>query len=74
MVKDLFGDAAILRQPVLGIAPKALTAIYMISAIGMPFVFPDDHIISTHGQGGVCLPIVGVVQAAGFSIISDDGQ
>ena len=57
-------DATVMVEPVFCIRPEAFTTIEMISAFRFPLVLSDHHMVTADIEKGVCVPIIGIIQAA----------
>ena len=53
------------------ITPKALDAVDVSSAFGSSGLLPDHNMISTDGKGPVGMPVIGIIQAAGSGMLTD---
>ena len=58
-------------KPMFCITPKALDAVDVSSAFGSSGLLPDHNMISTDGKGPVGMPVIGIIQAAGSGVLSD---
>lgn len=57
--EELFVCAAVLIQPVLGVRPEALNAVHVLASLRASSFLSYHHVRATHGQGRVCLEVIG---------------
>jgi hypothetical protein len=55
-------------EPMLSITPESLDPIDVIASFRATFLFSDDDVLTTHGEGRISLPFVGVVEASGCRV------
>lgn len=63
-MEKLLGHAAIVVEPILRIASEPFNAVEMITPVRTAFPLAPDHVVPSHRQRGVGLPVVGVIHAA----------
>ena len=73
-MEDFLVYAAVVIEPMFGVAPEALNAVDMVPAEGSPFLFAYHHVRAAHRQGGVSVPIVGEVQTSRLGMGENAGQ
>ncbi len=61
--EKLFGHAAVVVEPMFGIAPKAFDSVQVAASLGMSLFLADNDVFSANRQRSIDLPIVGVVEA-----------
>ena len=70
-MEKLFGDSAVMIEPMFRVTPEAFDAIDMVSPSGPALVLSHDDMASSKPQGGVGVPVVGIVKTARFRMSAD---
>lgn len=66
----MFRNATILIQPVFRKTPESLNSIKVIPPFWFPFLFSDYNMIPSDRQGTIGMPIISVIQASWFCMLS----
>jgi hypothetical protein len=57
------GHTTVMIEPVFRLRPEALNAIEMIAAFRSALRLSDDHMVTADIDKGICVPIIGILQA-----------
>src|SRR5205085_8671785 len=71
-VEKLLWYSAIHIEPMLSITPEAFNAIEMVSSFRTASLFSDHHMMATHAQRSIGVPIIGVIQTPWFGVLSHE--
>jgi hypothetical protein len=67
-VEMMFGDTAILVQPVFCKTPEAFNAIDIITPLRLPFTLFDYNMVAANRQTAVSMPIIGIIKSTWLNV------
>jgi len=68
------GNSTILVKPVFGKRPESFYPVEVISTFRFTLLFSHNYMIATDWEKGVSKPVIGVVKAPWFSMVSNQGN
>ena len=63
------GHPTVWVEPGLGIGPEAFDAVEMVPALGSALVFRDGHVIASHSERSIRMPVIRVIEAARLGML-----